>query len=33
MEYPGIMMYRGGGNPLPGNAEALSSYQDLLVYR
>jgi hypothetical protein len=34
MEYPGIMMYRGGGNPLPGNAEAFEhGYQDLLVYR
>ena len=22
-EYPGMMMYRGGGNPKPGNAEAF----------
>lgn len=32
-EYPGIMMYRGGGNPPPGNAEAFEqAYNELLVY-
>ena len=32
-EYPGMMMYRGGGNPKPGNAEAFNRYfQELLVY-
>jgi hypothetical protein len=32
-EYPGMMMYRGGGNPRPGNAEAFRRYYDqLLVY-
>lgn len=32
--YPGMMMYRGGGNPRPGNAEAFEQYyQELLVYR
>jgi hypothetical protein len=32
-EYPGIMMYRGGGNPRPGNAEAFERYYcELLVY-
>jgi hypothetical protein len=32
-EYPGILMYRGGGNPPPGNAEAFDRYyQELLVY-
>ncbi len=32
-EYPGILMYRGGGDPLPGNAETFEQcYQDLLVY-
>ena len=31
--YPGIMMYRGGGNPAAGNAEAfMQAYKDLLVY-
>ena len=29
----GMMMYRGGGNPLPGNAEAFEeAYRELLVY-
>lgn len=33
-EYPGMMMYRGGGNPRPGNAEAFDRYyEDLLVYK
>ena len=32
-EYPGMMMYRGGGNPRPGNAAAFQRYFDeLLVY-
>lgn len=32
-EYPGIIMYRGGGNPPPGNAEAFARYyHELLVY-
>jgi hypothetical protein len=32
-EFPGMMIYRGGGNPRPGNAEAFESYfRDLLVY-
>jgi hypothetical protein len=32
-EFPGMMMYRGGGNPRPGNAEAFNRYfQELLVY-
>ena len=32
-DYPGMMMYRGGGEPLPGNAEAFARYyQELLVY-
>ena len=32
-EFPGMMMYRGGGNPKPGNAEAFNRYfQELLVY-
>ncbi len=32
-KYPGIFMYRGGGNPAPGNAEAFARYyQELLVY-
>jgi len=32
-KYPGMMMYRGGGNPKPGNAEAFARYFDeLLVY-
>ena len=31
--FPGILMYRGGGEPAPGNAEAFSQrYQELLVY-
>ncbi|MBI3973144.1 MAG: hypothetical protein HY332_17860 [Chloroflexi bacterium] len=33
-EFPGMMMYRGGGNPPPGNAEAFARYYEtLLVYR
>ncbi len=32
-EFPGMMMYRGGLNPRPGNAEAFDRYYDeLLVY-
>lgn len=32
-DYPGMIMYRGGGEPLPGNAEAFAEYyQELLVY-
>lgn len=32
-EFPGIMIYRGGGNPSPGNAEAFDRcYRELLVY-
>jgi len=32
-EFPGIMMYRGGGNPKPGNAEAFSRYfRELLAH-
>ncbi len=32
-EYPGMMTYRGGGNPPPGNAEAFeAAYQEFLVY-
>ena len=32
-EFPGIMMYRGGGNPKSGNVEAFNRYfQELLVY-
>jgi hypothetical protein len=32
-EFPGIFMYRGGGNPRPGNAEAFRRcYQELLIY-
>jgi hypothetical protein len=32
-EYPGMMMYRGGGNPPPGNAEAFeAAFQEFLVY-
>ena len=32
-EFPGMMIYRGGGNPRPGNAEAFEEgYQELLVY-
>lgn len=31
--YPGMLMYRGGGNPPPENARAFSElYQELLVY-
>lgn len=33
VEYAGMMMYRGGGNPRPGNAEAfMRYYRELLVY-
>ncbi len=33
-EFPGMMMYRGGGNPKPGNAEAFDRYyKELLVYQ
>ena len=33
-EFPGMMMYRGGGNPKPGNPEAFNRYfQELLVYQ
>ena len=32
-EFPGMMIYRGGGDPLPGNAEAFERYyRQLLVY-
>jgi len=32
-EFPGMMMYRGGGNPKSGNPEAFDRYfQELLVY-
>ena len=32
-ECPGMLIYRGGGNPRPGNAEAFErGYQELLVY-
>jgi len=32
-EFPGMMMYRGGGNPKPKNAESFNRYfQKLLVY-
>jgi hypothetical protein len=32
-EFPGMMIYRGGGNPKPGNAEAFEQYyRELLVY-
>ena len=32
-DFPGMMMYRGGGNPKPQNAEAFNRYfQQLLVY-
>ena len=32
-EFPGMMMYRGGGSPKPGNAEAFNRYfEELLVY-
>ena len=32
-EFPGMMIYRGGGEPAPGNAEAFArSYEQLLVY-
>lgn len=31
--YPGLMIYRGGGYPRPGNAEAFAqAYDELLVY-
>ena len=33
-EFPGMMIYRGGGAPRPGNAEAFQRYyEELLVYR
>jgi hypothetical protein len=33
LEYHGILMYRGGGNPRPGNAEAFErAVEDLLIY-
>ncbi|MFQ6040156.1 MAG: uroporphyrinogen decarboxylase family protein [Candidatus Poribacteria bacterium] len=32
-EFPGMMIYRGGGNPKPGNVEAFNRYfRELLVY-
>jgi len=32
-DFPGMMIYRGGGNPRPGNAEAFENYfRELLVY-
>jgi hypothetical protein len=32
-EFPGMMIYRGGGNPRPDNAEAFDRYyRELLVY-
>ncbi len=32
-EFPGILMYRGGGNPRPGNKEAFERYfNEFLVY-
>lgn len=32
-EFPGMMIYRGGGKPKPGNAEAFNQYyRELLVY-
>lgn len=32
-DHPGMFMYRGGGNPRPGNAEAFDRYvEELLVY-
>jgi len=32
-EFPGMMIYRGGGNPAPGIAEAFEElYAELLVY-
>ncbi len=32
-EFPGMMIYRGGGNPSPGNADAFDRYYwELLVY-
>jgi hypothetical protein len=32
-EFPGMMIYRGGGNPKPGNAEAFArGYKELLIY-
>ena len=32
-EYPGMIMYRGGGDPRPGNAEAFErAFEELLVY-
>jgi hypothetical protein len=32
-DYPGILMYRGGGDPPPEHAAAFArDYQELLVY-
>jgi hypothetical protein len=32
-KFPGMMMYRGGGNPRPGNAETFNCcFQELLIY-
>ena len=32
-DFPGMMIYRGGGNPSPANAEAFTrGYRELLVY-
>ena len=32
-DFPGMMMYRGGGNPKPSNVAAFDRYyQELLVY-
>jgi len=32
-EYPGISMYRGGGEPAPGNAGVFAScYEEMLIY-
>jgi len=32
-QYPGMLIYRGGGRPAPGNAEAFERYyQEFLVY-
>jgi len=32
-DYPGMMIYRGGGDPPPANAEAFARcYEELLVY-
>lgn len=33
VQYPGMFMYRGGGNPRPGNVETfVRYYEELLVY-